>query len=992
MSNCDQRENTDAAQYQLFKKLTGATCPKLNIGVFNARSLCNKTVGLIEYLADLDTDICCVTETWLRKSDTSKIAEIKDLGYSIHHKSRPGRGGGVALIFKKSLNVIRQVSKIFKTFEIIECLVKSPNADLLRICCVYRPGTAKSFGNFSDFCSEFDDFLDYQTHLPGKLIITGDFNIHMEDTLNIYTTRFQTILSAYGLKQHVAVPTHLSGGTLDLVITRSNISDCLDISSLQVVQTVTSSDHYYISLSCLFPHLASTAKLEMSVRNIKKIDLTAFKDDIKSSDLCDPTKFVNVDDAVRIYNCELSRILDKHAPIKTFVVNTNNSKWWNNDCQHARKCRRRAERVHKRCKTDQSRIALSNASKLANLVIKDTRDQYYKNKLSSCEKDIKKTYSIVNHLMERNLFKNCTPDNKPDNIVVTEMKDFFHEKVQKIYSDIEHDTVQNDLPRKSPDFIGTEWMEFIPISDTDLNEVLSILNKKECAQDPIPVNLLYNCLEELKPIILFIVNASLRSGIFPSALKNALVKPDIKNPNGDTNDYKNYRPISNLPFLSKVIEKCVHRQLTRHLSMHNLHAEHQSGYRTNHSCETVTLAIYNDLLCITDTKHKIVLVLLDLSAAFDTINHSTLLSKLNYKFGIRSNVLKWFESYLNDRSFSVTINQACSEKCFLRIGVPQGSILGPILFILYTKELEDIAKRHGFRIYLYADDTQLYIEFNPLFVDMLVIEKRIVECLNEIRKWMLSNHLKLNTSKTEALVLQSTSRSQFNNLHTSLILDIDGDSVEPADVVKSLGVWFDQSLNFEQHVNSIIQSCNIHLRNLRVIASKLSYELKRQLIHCLVFSKLDYCNGLLYGLPNYVIARLQRVQNSCVRFLFGSKMKQWERVTPYLKAAHFLPVKQRIEYKIALTTYKCINNVAPDYLKQTIALKQQPLQTLRNDEDYFLLDVPKIPNYCRTDRSFSYAAPAVWNLLPYELRTCNNIVEFKKLLKTHLFNNVFGCM
>ena len=214
--------------------------------------------------------------------------------------------------------------------------------------------------------------------------------------------------------------------------------------------------------------------------------------------------------------------------------------------------------------------------------------------------------------------------------------------------------------------------------------------------------------------------------------------------------------------------------------------------------------------------------------------------------------------------------------------------------------------------------------------------------------------------------------------------------MDASHTVKSLGVLFDQMLTFEDQVNSIVSCCNIHLRNLRVIGSKLNYDLKRQLIHCLIFSKLDYCNGLLYGLPELLIKKLQKVQNSCVRFLFGWKaIKKWDSVTPFLKKAHFLPIRQRIEYKIALTVFKCVNNIAPDYITKCIDIKSQPVRVLRTEEDYFLLNVPPISNYSKTNRSFSYCGPSVWNQLPYQLRTLTDIILFKKRLKTHLFEKVF---
>ena len=189
----------------------------------------------------------------------------------------------------------------------------------------------------------------------------------------------------------------------------------------------------------------------------------------------------------------------------------------------------------------------------------------------------------------------------------------------------------------------------------------------------------------------------------------------------------------------------------------------------------------------------------------------------------------------------------------------------------------------------------------------------------------------------------------------------------------------------------MVKSCNIHLGNIGVIASKLSFELKRQLIHCFVLSKLDYCNALLFGQPECSISKLQKVQNSCVRFLFGQYgVRKWDSAMPLLKKAHFLPIKERIVYKIALLAFKCINNMAPNYLTNCIRVRDQPIKTLRTDMDYFLLHVPSLPNLQRTLWSFSHCAPSVWNSLPYQLRCHSDIVMFKKHLKTYLFEKAFA--
>ena len=778
--------------------------------------------------------LCLLTETWLRKGDTSKISEIKDLGYGILHQSRPGKGGGVAIAHKKHISVTRRKCSTYKSFEHIESTLKSLDNKILRIACVYRSCNAK-YSAITDFCRDFDDYLDSLTHLPGKLLIAGDFNIHVEDSSNPDAVKFRSILESYGLMQHVHEITHISGGTLDLVLTRDSVHDDILIDNLICKKTITTSDHFFITFDCAFPRPTGPQRLVKTGRKIKEINIEMLKEDIRASDISQPEMFVDYDTATALYNKVLSQLLDKHAPLLEFSVSPNQDRWMNTACQNARTKRRKAERDHRRLKTSASRKAYIEAYKHANTVINMTRLEYYKDRLNVNVNNKKETFKIVNQLMDRDTSANLRPTHKPTETVCEELKDFFQEKVEKIYCDIGEESGFEELQM---DFTGIPFENFKVVDEDELLAVWSEINKKECEADPIPVKLLSECFDEVKSILLFIINESLSKGTFPADIKHALVRPAIKDENGDINEYRNYRPISNLPFLSKLLEKCVHRQLIQYLDINGLHAERQSGYREHHSCETATMSMYNDFLCISDDKSKVILILLDLSAAFDTVNHNQLLKKLQNKFGLNGNVLKWFQSYLEGRSFSVVIERVSSKRCFLRIGVPQGSILGPILFILYTKELNLIAERHGLSIHLFADDTQLYIEFNPLYQSIEDIEQKVVDCLQEIRLWMCANKLKLNPEKTEVLTVQT--RNNFNTWTLESISLGGAQEVTPSPVVKSLGVKLDSYLTFEEHIETVVKSCNIHLRNLGVIASKLSYELKRQLIHCFILSKLDY--------------------------------------------------------------------------------------------------------------------------------------------------------
>ena len=240
--------------------------------------------------------------------------------------------------------------------------------------------------------------------------------------------------------------------------------------------------------------------------------------------------------------------------------------------------------------------------------------------------------------------------------------------------------------------------------------VLKIINSasaKSCELDPIPTTLLYENLDILLPTITNIINTSLTTGIVPPDLKTAIVKPLLKKPSLDKNLLKNYRPISNLPFLSKILEKVVLHKLLSHLQENNLSNPFQSAYRQGRSTETILLRIVNDILSSLDNDNISVLLLLDLSAAFDTLDHQILLSRLNSAFGIQSTALQWFHSYLSDRYQSTSVNNSSSSPSQLMYGVPQGSVLGPILFVLYTTPLSNTIANHSVNHQLFADDTQL---------------------------------------------------------------------------------------------------------------------------------------------------------------------------------------------------------------------------------------------------------------------------------------------
>ena len=329
---------------------------------------------------------------------------------------------------------------------------------------------------------------------------------------------------------------------------------------------------------------------------------------------------------------------------------------------------------------------------------------------------------------------------------------------------------------------------FSSLSEIEIDKIIKQSPSKSCDLDPLPTSLLKENMSSILPLITEIVNDSLSSGHVPEEFKVAHVTPLLKNTSPDKNVLKNYRPVSNLPFVSKVLERAVAKQLQNYLTVNNLHEPRQSAYRKHHSTETSLLCVQNDIVQAIDDRKSVILVLLDLSAAFDTIDHTVLLHRLKHDFGITGTALKWLDSYLSHRTQTVKIGDSFSAKQTLLFGVPQGSVLGPVLFPLYSSPVAKIARKYGMCVQLYADDTQLYLSFTPCeWGDAL---ERVEECVKEIKAWMVANKLQLNGDKTQ-IVLVSAPRA-ISGVSDLVHVQIDGHPIPFSTSVKNLGVIFDK--------------------------------------------------------------------------------------------------------------------------------------------------------------------------------------------------------
>ncbi|PFX11565.1 putative RNA-directed DNA polymerase from transposon BS [Stylophora pistillata] len=356
------------------------------------------------------------------------------------------------------------------------------------------------------------------------------------------------------------------------------------------------------------------------------------------------------------------------------------------------------------------------------------------------------------------------------------------------------------------------------MSEREIEGFVDTIGKKSCDIDPIPASILKECKSALLPILTNIVNMSPQSASMPTAVKEAAIKPKLKKDNQDSEDYSNFRPISNLKVITKIIEKAVSCQLSDHVRDNDLEESFQSVYKHFHSAETALLRVQNDVLLEIDNQKCVVMLLWDMSAAFDTVDHDLLLEPMEKRYGVKGNVLKWFRSYLQDRKQFVTIDGNKSKTKELRYGVPQGSVLGPILYLFYTSPIRDIIRRHGLNCHLYADDIQLYLPFKPNPAEQPSSIAKIEACVSEIDSLMVCNQLKLNREKTELLILSARHRPP------PLVeyVDVSGERIQPSPSARNIGVIFDVHMSLDKHITSTCKACFFHLRNISKIRDFLS--------------------------------------------------------------------------------------------------------------------------------------------------------------------------
>ena len=942
---------------------------KLLLGHINARSLPN-SIHEIRFIIDQTSfDIFGVSETWLAPGTPKDRVSLE--GYKIfRHDRKHKRGGGVALYVKNIYN-----AKILKTLVdplgpenlwvevevgkrkiVVGVLYKAPKIPYTIF--------ARSLENFIKIYTDYDD-----------VVLLGDVNIDMLEPDSAATKYFlDNFLEPLSLKQLITKPTRITNTSktlIDHVIVNNAhkvlVSDCIDAPGV--------SDHHLVFLAYslkkpkIKPHSVTT-------RDFKGINWDTFNKDLEECPWENVLLKNDINDKVCIFETYTNDLLDKHAPYKTFKVSKNDpTPWIDNDLKALMNCR--DEKKIKFNESGQNNL-FDEYKDLRNKVTAKRRKAFATHIHKNLNLKIKQSKDFYKAARSLHLIPNKNARN-PINFSATRLNQTFTANNNTPADDALIDVQIQTMYERNPPTIHK--FDFTAVEEQEVIKTTKSLKSKSFGIDKINSFILKLIINRVGSVVTDIVNTSFRSKIFPDRWKYAIITP-LPKVDYPTRE-KDFRPISLLCTISKVLEKIANKQICAYLIRHALLDTCQSAYKANYGCITALLKVLDDILDGVDDSEATILVLLDFSKAFDTVNHRLLLEKLSI-LGFQNNALEWVKSYLTGRKQQVKTDNEVSEFIDLKNGVPQGSILGPLLFTIMVLDIRQhitYTSHHS-----YADDLQLYKSFKPAFVNETILS--VNEDLANISRYCENSALTINEDKCFYMILGNRQVLSKIPHMPHADIKINNIPIKRVQECRNLGVTFDEVLSWRRHVSRSIQRAMGNYITISRFKKFMSRESKIILVESVILSQFNFGDTLLLNISQELQRKIQRVQNLCLRFIFDVKKNSDVNYDVLLSSLNTLDMFHRRVLHSLCLLFKVLNNSEPVYLSDLFTLQEEiRLRDTRTfDRNIY------IPNSHVSSihaKSFKFYSAKIWNQLPDDIKLSKNVLIFKRKVKKLLISKKF---
>ena len=973
-------ESCDYHDEDTFKCLTkDSKDDEFSLLHLNIRSILNKFDDLKAYLNSLEYNFSVIglSETWLNQNNCT------DFPLPCYHyigKVRNNKhGGGVGLYVNCSYQFRERDDLAVNIDDIIESqfieLTTKPKNTLVGI--IYRPPNSK-IDQFIECLTEMLQKLDLQNK---KCYLMGDFNLDLlKIDENQYTKDFINQMFSSTFYPLISKPTRITNISATL-IDNIFVNDLEECHRCGILYTDLS-DHLPVFQITFSLKKGNDTHCDIKYRLMNKNTVDRLCKDLKNEDWNDIYDKTDPQEAYNYFYGKLFKLYEKNIPlIKTKNKgNIDNQKipWVTKGILKSRKTKNKLYKKFIKNPNERNESIYKTYRNKFNKIKKAAKKHYYNKEFNEHKGNLRYSWKLIKEVINKNKVKMELSDHFKVNETMTsdpveisnKFNEYFINVGPKLAERIQNNNVNftTFLGERS---VNSIFLDAVTEKEVEI-EISNLSGNKSCGHDEIPPKLVKEISKQIVKPLTHIYNQSLLTGVIPNELKIALVTPVFKA--NSKEEFSNYRPISVLPCFSKILEKIMYKRVMKYLDMHSMLFQSQYGFRKKHSTNLATIELVTKILQAIDNSEYTIGVFLDLAKAFDTVNHEILLKKLEH-YGIRGIALEWFKNYLTNRKQIIKYKSEKSESLTIKCGVPQGSVLGPLLFLIYMNDISRSSEILS--IILFADDTNLFFSHKNLFT----LKETMNRELSKIASWLSANKLSLNIKKTHFIIFKS--RGKKSNQHVSII--INNQEIEQVKCTKFLGLYIDDEFTWKYHIDQVASKISKMTGILAKARHYLSLKTLQTIYDTMVYPYLTYCNIVWASTYPSRLKSLFMLQKKIVRIMTFAKYK--ENSKPLFLSLKILNIYELNIYLMALFMYSYFNENLPSYFNNYFKLNEMIHSHNTRTASNIFIDY-KRTNYGKF--SLKFRGAQIWNKLPKDLKLSKSYRQFKQSSKVYVQNYMYS--